>query len=387
MADGAMTIPTNVTTKADFDKWLDNEVGDKLTTTQKNALKTDISAKLGLDMGNAITAYGRTEINKDLQYLFDNPNAKSIPQLDQDPKVGDANGPNQFNSLWARANNFSDPFLIDLTSVLALMHQTSEKLRSATKELREAENQNSQAQMQAAAEDIKSQGQFQAIAGAIGAGMSIASGATGLASTGRGMSQVKDLHTDVKSLKTESANDWVKGSAPDLSKTPPKLQMGEHRQSTTSSTSTDKTAKTTESSKKSVDLDKQNLQTQLNELKAELKAKNLTEGQYKKAVNDAIQGFSGTKFQEIQMISQHWQSYGQMLDGVGKAFSSSLQGVASGYESDKALKDKQAAQAQHEKDQTNDLIKTLSDFSQQIRQTVAAIIQSQDQAANRVANV
>jgi hypothetical protein len=386
MADGAMTIPTNVTTKADFDKWLDNEVGDKLTTTQKNALKTDISAKLGLDMGNAITAYGRTEINKDLQYLFDNPTAKSIPQLDSDPKVGDANGPNQFNSLWARANNFSDPFLIDLTSVLALMHQTSEKLRSATKELREAENQNSQAQMQAAAEDIKSQGQFQAIAGAIGAGMSIASGATGLASTGRGMSQVKDLHTDVKSMKTESANDWVKGTGPESSSSTPKLQMGEHRQSTTS-TSTDKSSKTTESTKKTVDLDKQNLQTQLNELKAELKSKNLTEGQYKKAVNDAIQGFSGTKFQEIQMISQHWQSYGQMLDGVGKAFSSSLQGVASGYESDKALKDKQAAQAQHEKDQTNDLIKTLSDFSQQIRQTVAAIIQSQDQAANRVANV
>ena len=393
MAD-PITIPNGIQTKADFDQWLDHDVGDKLTKTQRDALKTDISAKLGLDMGNAITAFGRQEINKDVQYFQNNPTATSIPKLDPDPKVGDAGGPNHFNELWARSNAFSDPFLIDLSAVLALMHETSEKLRSATKELREVENLNQQAQMQAAAEDIKSQGMFQAISGAVGAGMSIASGAAGMTGATKGMAASKELYTDVKQLRTEFD---VKSPTKDgLSLDPPSPKpLGDQSQSpkvtnpkTDGTTKSDDVTSTVSTKKKTSALDKENLRGELQDLKKQLEAGELKHDEYKVKVNTLIEQHSNNKFQtEIQMKNQWWQSYGTMIDGVGKAMSSSFQGVATGYEAEKAIKDKEAAQAGHEKEQTTDLIKTLADFAQQIRQTVASMIQSEDQAAQRVANV
>jgi len=384
--DAAITIPTYVNTKQEFDKWLEKDVGDKLTSVQKDALKSDISAKLGLDLGNAITAYGRAAINADLEYFFKNPTATNIPKLESELKP-DAKGPHQFDELRGRANQFSDPFLIDLTAVLALMHETSEKLRSATKELRQAEHSNAQMQMQAAAEDIKAQGTFQAVSGALSAGMSIASGASGLKAAGGGLKSLHSLQQQAKlglddGMPKMPKLDDVLPKDLSTGKTQSKPGSKDFNEVSDLQKMVQKDLPTIEKNLAKLDPNqKTTIKSDLDDLKKSLDTPK-SDGPQKltKAEFD-------TKVQEISLISQKWQAYGQMLDGVGKALGGSFGGMATQFEAAKALHDKEAADAQFQKEQTADLVKTLSDFSQQIRQTVQAILSSQEQAAHRVANV
>ena len=394
MAD--LAVPTTITSKAQLDDWVNSLSDDQLGKTQKDTLKSDIAQKLGLDMGNAITSLGRDQIAADVKFLVQNPNAIGIPQLDAD--LGGKKGPGQLDGLRAASNQFSDPFLIDLSAVLALMHETSEKLRSATKELREAENQNSQQQMQAAAQEIQSSGTFQAIAGGLGAAMSIASGAMGLKSAVGGMKSLAGLNDQVKlgvddgalppapklgeevaSLKALLKADQPKIDA-NLAKLAPAPKPGDEVGSLKATLKADQP--TVEANLAKLDPKvKAELKEEVGELKDALK--DLESALPKKITRDEF----SAAMREIEMVSQKWQSMGTMVDGLGKALQSGVQSGSAGAESAKAIHDKEASQAQFETQSTNDLVKTLTDFSQQIRQTVQAILSSQDQAASRVANV
>jgi len=139
---------------------------------------------------------------------------------------------------------------------------------------------------------------------------------------------------------------------------------------------------------------------ELNKIKGELNEKQVNRDKQKTAVQQSQQELNASKpdaqwFQtkmqnkstEIQSKSQIWQNTGTILDGFGKAMGATFNGIGSQMEANSKLSDKEAQQASFEKEQTADLIKTLGDFSQQLRQTINSIISSQDQAAHRVANV
>jgi hypothetical protein len=382
-----LIVPSNIASKADFDQWVDKELGSKLTTTQRDALKTDISSKLGLDMGNAITAFGLKTIKDDIQFFVDHPTANSLPKLDENLRVGDT-GPKQLDQLRNKSNQFSDPFLIDLTSVLALMHETSEKLRSATKQLREAENQNAQAKLQASAEEIRSAGQFQMIAGALSAGMQIAGGAAGIKGASNSLKSLNKLGGEVKEFELQKAPFDAKQTEIDV-----KVKDVNSKQA-----QLDEDMKIFDGAKNLPKTKSDRLE--LNKIKGELNEKQVNLDKQKTAVQQSQQELNASKpdaqwFQtkmqnkstEIQSKSQIWQNTGTILDGFGKAMGATFNGIGSQMEANSKLSDKEAQQASFEKEQTADLIKTLGDFSQQLRQTINSIISSQDQAAHRVANV
>jgi hypothetical protein len=413
---GDLSVPSTIQSRTQLDEWLSNIGEDKLSTTNREAIRDKFGGKLGLDMGNALAAYG---VNDPAATTFERSldNNQQTPTLDPEAITTDGvSDSHQFDQLRSAANQFSDPFLIDIASVLRLMHETSVSMQSAMKQLREVENQNSQAQMQASAEAILSSGQFQAIAGGISAGMSIAGGATAIASAGGGLKSLKGLNDQVKSgladapdmpkmTKTALDNNDVElpkvDAELDATPTPAKSEITTRPRSNAISEDRAPFAEDApaQSSGEIVTRPRSNAitgdkapfaedggrtQEDVSSLKKDLAS---AESSATETPPKLTKAEYDMKMQEISLISSRWQASGQMIDGVGKALNAGIGSMASAQDSAKAIFDKQASQAQFVTQQSSDLIKALADNTQQILQTMQSIQQAEKQAADRVASV